>query len=245
YASDASGSADIFEMSLNGGGVKQLTSGMNRNYAPAVSPDNRFIALHSNRSGIFQIWRMDRDGSKPIQLTTGNSESNWPQFSADSKSVFYQHFESGVSGTLWRVPIEGGPPAKMSEGFAIRPVLSPDGKWVAYWYNDGKDNSRWRLAVMQLDGEKRLKTFEVSPTVLVQWDTMLRWAPDSRSLTYVDHRRGIDNLWAQSIDGGSPKQLTNFTDSSIFSHDWSREGQLVASRGMITTDVVLITDASQ
>ena len=98
---------------------------------------------------------------------------------------------------------------------------------------------------MALEGEKQLKSYEVAPTVQVQWDTLLRWAPDSRSLTYVDHRRGVDNIWTQSIDGGPPKQVTGFTDSSIFSFDWSREGQLVASRGMITTDVVLITDATQ
>ena len=245
YASDASGSADIFEMPADGGAVKQLTSGMNRNYAPDVSPDNRFIVLHSNRSGIFQIWRMDRDGSNPVQLTTGNAESNWPQFSADSRSVIYQHFESGVSGTLWRVPVEGGPPQKIVEGFAVRPALSPDGKWLAFWHNDGQTGSRWRLGVVALEGDKQVKFLDVAPTVQVQWDTMLRWAPDSRNLTFVDHRRGIDNLWAQSIDGGPAKQLTNFTDSTIFSYDWSREGQLVTSRGMITTDVVLITDAGQ
>jgi eukaryotic-like serine/threonine-protein kinase len=243
YASDASGSADIFEMATNGGAVKQLTSGMNRNYAPDVSPDNRFIVLHSNRSGIFQIWRMDRDGSNPVQLTTGNSESNWPQFSADSRSVIYQHFESGVSGTLWRVPVEGGPPQKIVEGFAVRPALSPDGKWLGFWHNEGQANARWRLGVMALEGERQVKFFDVSPTVQVQWDTMVRWGSDSRSLTYLDHRRGIDNLWAQSIDGGPPKQLTNFTESAIFSFDWSREGQLVASRGVLTTDVVLISDA--
>ncbi len=110
YASDASGSADIYEVSPDGTNARQLTSNVKRNYAPQVSPDNRFIALHSNRSGVFQIWRMDRDGSNPVQLTFGNSESHWPQFTADGKFVIYQHFEPGVASTLWRVPIEGGTP---------------------------------------------------------------------------------------------------------------------------------------
>jgi Tol biopolymer transport system component len=72
---------------------------------------------------------MDRHGSNPVQLTTGNSESDWPQFSPDGKWVVYEHFESGVSGTLWKVPIEGGTPAKVTEGFGIRPVISPDGNY--------------------------------------------------------------------------------------------------------------------
>jgi Tol biopolymer transport system component len=245
YASDASGSADIYEVSANGGGVRQLTSGMNRNYSPTVAPDNRFIAFHSNRSGIFQIWRMDRDGSNPVQLTTGNSESNWPRFSADGRWVFYEHFESGVSGTLWKVPVEGGTPIKVAEGFSLRPVVSPDGRWLGFWQNDGKTDSRWHLAQMSLETGKIVKSYEVPPTVHVQWDTQLRWTADSRGLVYIDTKAGIENLWVQPIDGGPAKQLTNFNESKIFSFDWSPDGSLVTSRGVITSDVVLISDAKK
>ena len=154
YASDASGSADIYEIAADGSHVKQLTSSMKRNYAPAVSPDNRFIVFHSNRSGNFQVWRMDRDGSNPVQLTTGNSESNWPQFSSDSKWVFYEHFEPGVSATLWKVPVEGGTPTKVTERYCLRPVASPDGKWLGFWQNDGQTDSRWHLAIISLENAK-------------------------------------------------------------------------------------------
>jgi serine/threonine protein kinase/Tol biopolymer transport system component len=245
YASDASGSADIYEIGANGSNVRQLTSSMKRNYAPAVSPDNRFIAFHSNRSGIFQIWRMDRDGSNPVQLTFGNSESHWPQFSADGKFVIYQHFEPGVTSTLWRVPIEGGTPAKVTEGFAVRPAVSPDGKWLGFWHNDGKPNTPWRLGLFSLESGKQIRTFDMAPTVQISWDTLLRWSADSQSLTFVDNRGGFENIWAQPIDGGPAKQLTDFKDRDLFSFDWSRDGNLVTSKGVITSDVVLISDAGQ
>lgn len=244
YASDASGIADIYELSTDGTNAKQLTSGMKRNYAPTVSPDNRFIAFHSNRSGNFQIWRMDRDGSNPVQLTSGNVESNWPCFSPDSKWIFYQHFE-GPSGTIWKVPVEGGPPIKVVETFSLRPVVSPDGKWLAFWQNDGGPGSRWRLELMSLDDPKVTKKFDVGPTVTVQWDTQLHWTADSKSLTYIDQKAGVENLWAQPIAGGPAKQVTNFADSKIFAFDWSRTGALTASRGVITSDVVLIADKSR
>ena len=245
YASDASGSADIYEIAANGGNVRQLTSNIKRNYAPQVSPDDRFIVFHSNRSGMFQIWRIDRDGSNPVQLTFGNSESHWPQFSGDGKFVIYQHFEPGVTSTLWRIPIEGGTPAKVTEGFAVRPAVSRDGKWLGFWYNDGQPNSRWKLGLFSLESGTLVKTFEVAPTVKVDWDTFLRWNGDSRSLTYVSNNAGVENVWGQPIDGGPAKQLTNFPDNRIFALDWSREGDLVTSRGVVTSDVVLITDADQ
>jgi Tol biopolymer transport system component len=73
---------------------------------------------------------------------------------------------------------------------------------------------------------------------------MLHWTSDSRSLTFVDRRGGVDNIWAQSIDGGPARQVTKFVDSEIFAFDWSKDGALAASRGVITSDVVLITEAT-
>ncbi len=242
YASDASGLADIYEVGVTGGNQRQLTSEGKRNYAPAVSPDNRYLAFHSNRGGTFQIWRTDRDGSRPKQLTFGATESTWPEFSADGKWIVYQHSEPGAPYMLWRVPVDGGTPERITDGISIRAAMSPDGKLLAFWYNDQQQNSRWMLKVIHFDGGATFNMFEVAPTVQVNWDTPLRWSSDGRYLTYVDHRGGIDNIWGQPIEGGAPKQLTNFEDGKIFSFDWLKDGGLVASRGVIASDVVLIKD---
>ena len=244
YASDASGIADIYEVSTSGGDSRQLTSNAQRNYGSAVSPDNRYVVFHSNRSGVFQIWRVDRDGGSPKQLTFGG-ESTWPTISTDSKWVVYQHFDEGKPHSLWRVSIDGGTPEQLMQELTIRPTISPDGKLIAFWYNDQKGDSRWRLRVAQLENGATVNTFDVAQTVQVQWDSPLLWSPDGRYLVYVDHTGGIDNLWGQPIEGGAPKQLTNFDDSKIFSFGWSKDGSLVASRGVITSDVVLIKDSNR
>jgi serine/threonine protein kinase/Tol biopolymer transport system component len=244
YASDASGIADIYEVSNSGNDVRQLTSNGQRNYGPAVSPDNRYVVFHSNRSGRFQIWRVDRDGANPKQLTFGG-ESTWATITNDSKWVVYQHFEANTPHSLWRVPIDGGTPEQLTQELSIRSTISPDGKLIAFWYNDQKGDSRWRLRVAQVENGATVNTFDVAQTVQVQWDSPLRWSPDGRYLVYVDHSGGIDNLWGQPIDGGAPKQLTNFEDSRILSFGWLKDGSLVASRGVITSDVVLFKDANR
>ncbi|HEX6719866.1 MAG TPA: protein kinase [Pyrinomonadaceae bacterium] len=245
YASDASGMADIFEIASTGGDPRPLTSAGGRNYAPVVSPDNRYIVFHSNRTSVFQLWRIDRDGSSPKQLTFATTESTWPVFSADGKWIVFQHSDPGTPYTLWRVSVDGGTPEKVTDGLAIRPTISPDGKLIAFWYNEAQQNSRWRLKVAQFEGGATVNIFDVAPTVQVQWDTPLHWSADGRSLVYVDHRGGIDNLWGQPIDGGEPKQLTNFEEGSIFAFGWLKDGTLVTSRGVITSDVVLIKDANR
>ena len=245
YASDASGIADVFEVSPAGGDTKQLTSGGRRNYAPVVSSDNRYLMFHSNRSGIFQVWRSDRDGTNPKQLTFGALESTWPSFSPDGKWVVYQHPEAGQPYTVWKVSVDGGTAQRVTEGVAIRPTISPDGKLLAFWYNDERETSSWKLKVIHFENGATFNVFDVAGTVQVDWDTPLQWSHDGRYLTYVDHRGGIDNLWGQPIEGGAAKQLTDFEDSKIFSFAWLKDGSLVASRGVVTTDVVLITDAGR
>jgi eukaryotic-like serine/threonine-protein kinase len=245
YASDASGIADIFEVAATGGDEKSLTSAGGRNYAPVVSPDNRYVVFHSNRTGVFQIWRMNRDGSDPQQLTSDETESTWPSISPDGRWVVFQHAEPDHPYGLWRVSIDGGTPEKISEGIAIRPAVSPDGKLIAFWYNDEQQDSRWRLKVINFEGGATYNTFDVAGTVQVQWDTPLRWSPDGRYLVYVDHSSGIDNLWGHPIDGGAPKQLTKFEEGKIFAYGWLKDGSLVTSRGVITADVVLIRDLNK
>ena len=245
YASDASGIADIFEIAATGGDERPLTSAGGRNYAPVVSPDNRYVVFHSNRTGVFQIWRINRDGSSPKQLTFDVTESTWPTFSPDGRWIVFQHADPNNPYNLWRVSIDGGTPERVAEGIAIRPTVSPDGKLIAFWHNDQQQNSRWRLKVINFEGGATFNIFDVAATVQVQWDTPVHWSPDGKYLVYVDHSGGIDNLWGQPIDGAATKQLTKFDEGKVFAFGWLKDGSLAMSRGVITADVVLIKDLNK
>ncbi len=63
------------------------------------------------------------------------------------------------------------------------------------------------------------------------------------ALNYIDTINGVSNIWSLPLDGGPPKQLTNFKTDQIFWFDFSRDGkQLALSRGTQTSDVILIRD---
>jgi serine/threonine protein kinase/Tol biopolymer transport system component len=243
YASDASGSADIWEMATDGSNQKQLTAGAGRNYAPSVSSDGRYIVFHSNRSGVWQIWRMDRDGSNPKQLTFDNTDSNWPEVSPDGQWVIYHRLNSHQTMTLWKLSIDGGTPTELTNETSLRPTISPDGKWIACWQFSDQPGMRAELVVIPFAGGEPVKSFELAPSTVAGWDAILQWTPDGRALTYVDYRDHTQNIWKQSIDGGPPTQLTDFKDNEIFSFDWLRDGRLITSRGFRTNDAVLIKDA--
>jgi serine/threonine protein kinase/Tol biopolymer transport system component/Tfp pilus assembly protein PilF len=242
YASDATGSADLWIMNPDGSGVQHLTSGAARNYAPVMSPDGRFIAFHSNRSGNWQIWRANADGSNPKQLSQSSRDANWPQFTRDSKLILYHQTDLKGSYNDWEVPADGGSPIRLTTALTMHPAVSPKDGRIASWWSSTVENPHWRLAIFSPKGGEPLRVFD--PTAATYPDTTIHWTPSGNAIVYLDHANGIANLWIQPVNGGAPHRLTNFTSGNIYSFDWSKDGKLVYSRGLTTTDVVLIKDTS-
>jgi serine/threonine protein kinase/Tol biopolymer transport system component len=236
YTSNASGNSDIWIMDADGTNQKQLTANTGANSSPSVSPDGRYVVFISERTGTSLVWRMNLDGNNLKQLS--DSKSYFPQVSPDSRWVVYGSYDSG-RWTIWKVSIDGGSPVRLSDKIAESAVISPDGKLIAFSFSDEQANWQHRIAVIPFEGGQPLKTFDASPTA--GWT--LRWAQNGRALTYIDTRSGVSNIWSQPLDGGKPTQITDFKADQIFFFDWSSDGkQLATSRGLVTTDVVLISD---
>jgi Tol biopolymer transport system component/DNA-binding winged helix-turn-helix (wHTH) protein len=237
YRSNASGNDDIWIITADGRSRKQLTANERSNIHPTVSPDGRYVVFASDRTGDYRIWRMHLDGSSPMQLTDRNGSSEvYPTISKDGRLVVFQLGFGWVKGTLWKVSIDGGTAVQLTEEMSLRPAISPDGKSVAYYYMDA---NVWGLEVISLDDGQPLKRFAIPRTV---GSRILRWTPDGQFLAYVDTGAGVSNIWAQSVHGGPPKQLTDFQSDRIAYFEWSRDGKwLACARGGATSDVVLIS----
>jgi hypothetical protein len=98
----------------------------------------------------------------------------------------------------------------------------------------------WRLlrtSVQSFAGGAPLKTFEVTSDSRPN----SRWTPNGRAIIYNltngGPLSGVTNLWTQSLDGGPPKQLTNFTsDTSISTGHATVGGSCTgASRPLVTS----------
>lgn len=244
YASDASGSADIWERDTDSTEQTQLTAGASRNYGPSAAPDGSFVVFHSNRSGNWQIWRMNRDGSNQTPLTSGHEESNWAQVTPDGKWVVYEHFGAGTLTTVWKLPLDGGEPVRLMKTLSMRPALSPDGKLIACWTKAETPNALWQISLLNLEDGKVVKQFDVQQTD-ASGGSAIRWMPDGRSFVYIDFRPDVTSLWQQMVSGGAPKKMLESANQVIYSFDISRDGQIAFSRGLRAHDVVLLTDAAK
>jgi eukaryotic-like serine/threonine-protein kinase len=243
YATSMSGRSDIWIMNADGSARKQLTSSAGQNFGPSVSPDGSHIAFFSTRTGRGDVWLIDIDGGNPRPLTKGLL--TWqPSWSPDGKWVLFVTYPEW---RIWKVPVGGGSPLPVTDRPAYRPVVSPDGKWLACFYSNSNDAAStetvYNLTVLPFEGGAPLKTFPLRGSRLDANYSLLQWTPDGRAVLYNTITNNVVNIWNQPIDGGEPKQATDFKDASITSFAWSRDGHwLACSRGTETSDAILITE---
>ncbi len=245
YFSMASGGPRVWIMNGDGSNPRKLNQP--GGFIPTVSPDGRYIVFSSVSAGTPVLWRVDIDGSNPKQLTTNGGFIS--SLSPDGRWVIYGGGSVPGEDKLWRVSIDGGEPVRLTDNDSTQPAVSPNGKSIAYLYRE-QENSPWRIAIIPFEGGQPAKLIDLPPgynTVQIFTGTRsvpqaAHWLPDSRSLAYIVTRDSVSNIWSMPIDGGAPKQLTNFTSDQIAWFDLSRDGKpTLFSRGATTKDVVLIS----
>jgi VCBS repeat-containing protein len=110
-----------------------------------------------------------------------------------------------------------------------RVEVSPDGQLVTFDAFDEQD--RPIIAVCKLSDCSDRRSLPPRGN----W----HWTPDGRALAYVDEL--TSNLWIQSIDRGTPKQITAFPDDGleIWDFSWSATERLAVARGRGSRNIVL------
>jgi Tol biopolymer transport system component len=229
---------DIWIAKSDGSESKQLTSDAFTDQQPTVSGDGRYVVYQSTRSGARNLWRIDLDGANPKQLTSGSFDDASPVSSPDGRFVVFQSTRAGKPA-IWKVSMDGGNAVQLSDQIAQVPVVSPDGKLVSFFYWDAHANNQPKLGLIPFEGGERVKTIDLPTSVQ---PIAFSWMPDGKSIAYLDNSSGILNVWSAPIDGGAPKQLTDFKSEFITSFSISREGKIAVYRFSATRDIVLIKD---
>jgi TolB protein len=231
--------SDIWIVSADGTGSKQLTADAYTEGLGCVSPDGRYVVFSSNRSGNFNLWRMELNGNNPTQLTEGTAIDSQPTCSPDGQWVLFRSLRHGKA-TVWKVPMAGGKPEQLTDRSSSWAAISPDGKLVALRFFDEQVKAN-KLAVLPFAGGEPIKILDISFSFR---DVGLGWSSDSSSIIYADARDNADNIWSLPIDNGPAKQLTNFKSGLIFAFAMSRDGRQIAlSHGNQMDDVILLRDS--
>ena len=116
--------------------------------------------------------------------------------------------------------------------------LSPDGKFLAYPYEENPPAPAVKLAIIPAEGGPPTKVLSALGVV---WG--LLWSPDGKSLQYSFSQNGAYNIWEQPLTGGEARHLTKFNSGTIFDFHWSLDGKrLLMTRGEISSDAALLSN---
>jgi len=149
FLSDRSGDENVWIANHDGTDPRPLTKGKSTRYwSPEWTPDGKYIVV--SRSGTAttgtQLWLYHVDGGNGVNLT-GSEERRQlnpmgAAFGKDDRFVYYT--ERTAAGSVynqmnfrWQLGVydrQTGENFRMSDelGSAMRPVLSPDGRWLVY-----------------------------------------------------------------------------------------------------------------
>src|SRR5439155_10207872 len=168
---------------------------------PAVCGHYLIAAQVEFAKGQQNLMRIDLQGGAIKQLTFGHS-NDLPACSPDGKWVAYTSSDEGKQ-QIYRIPIDGGTPQKLSDLQGLLPSYSLDGKLIVFGNNEGTtpENYVHRIAVIPAEGG--------APVHLFVTDKRARgghpvFTPDAKGIVYAVEEGGAANLWVQPLQDGPP-----------------------------------------
>lgn len=234
FVSDRSGVKNLWTYRLRDASLQQVTDERFRTPStPAWSPDGKFIIARKHYTtrrtiGAGEIWRFPAVGGVGERLVEGESgqkDITEPVHSPDGKAIYFTkdtdpglefQYERDIhKGFLSILKLDLGSQRQTTvvsgPGGAIRPMPSPDGKWLAYVTRIGVDAQSRASALVLRDlrsGEERVLDNRLDEDLQELWANdgyypAFAWLPRGDGLVYW--ARG--KIWRVSIAGGNASEI--------------------------------------
>jgi serine/threonine-protein kinase len=204
---DATGE-NIWIYDLNGAAApRRLTFEGTRNTRPTWTPNGQRIVFSSNREGPESpFWQPVGGGpAERLLMTDPNTVLQPESISRDGKMLTFT-MNPGATPAIWALWFGTDQRPKQLVRGAANSNISPDGRWIAYWSNDGGPREIYVQPFPQT-GEKH----QVSNTGNTHYPL---WSPDGKQLFYVvDQPAGTGQIVSVDVQTqprlvfGQPKPL--------------------------------------
>jgi eukaryotic-like serine/threonine-protein kinase len=237
FSSSHDGRLDLWLGDPKGSDPKPLTTSTYTDRSPAWIAGTHSLVFSSNRTGAYGLWRFDVPENQYRQLTQGKYDDQ-PTVSPDGKQIVYTAWQSGRPA-LWRVPVAGGSPERLTDMQTRAPQYSPDGSQLLCEAKSDSPDGEWHFVFLSpTDGS----VFGQIPASAVPVSGRTRWMPDGKTLAFVRNQNGVSNLWTFDPQTGKTARLTDFREDQIMNFAWSPDGSQVAFiRGSLISDAFLFT----
>ncbi len=225
---------DIWTVATAGGIARRLTIHESYESYPQWSPDGKSIAFQGNRFGNNDLFVMKADGGAPQRLTYHSTSDRRASWTNNNQLLFettrsYNQLE--WLPEMHIIDTDGGTPYRFSDALGKEPVMSLDGRFVAFVrgecrfereaYTGPANRNIWIF-------DTKNKTYHAVAETNAQ-ETAPNWGAghelyflSAASGRYNIHKLNLDNEGKAS---GTATQVTHFTDEGIRYFDVSADGK--------------------
>ena len=217
---------DTVDIPLDGSPIVDVLAANRAEFSASRARDGRIVYV-STESGYAEIRVRSTDGTDRAVVTPRDFPGEidraaamvTPSVSPDGQRVLFARIVRGQI-EVWIAPMSGGTPVRaLQNTFAVMPVWSPDGRWIAF--------------VTQADGHRLLARQRVGssdpPQDLVGIGdafSVIAWSPDGRWIAH-DHPSGVSVI---APEDGTRRVLAPTTRPRAIA--WSADGRTLY--GLVT-----------
>jgi Tol biopolymer transport system component len=188
---------DIYHFAEPGGSPRRLTDHPGLDYAPALSPDGRWVVFTSERRGTPDLFALELESDDPPRLLIDSGVmEDQATFSPDGSTLFFVSTRDG-NADIYSMPfrpdrtqrIDDATNLTRHEAGDFRPAVSPDGGRIAF--SSTRDKSGFHILdggdihVMDTDGSHPRRVTHTGPG---EWAGSPAWARDDQTLYFYTRR---------------------------------------------------------
>jgi Tol biopolymer transport system component len=247
---------DIYIVSADGSGLRQVTDDPAKDFDPSLSPDATQVAYRhqTDDDRTSEIFVAEVGGSDPLNVSKADGLADWgPTWSPDGKRIAWNSHavEGGVGFDLSLIEPDGSNREVVQPGvFVEYPAWSPDGTSIVFMSQEpgaSGDDPDYNIYTMAIDGSNvtRLTTHPGN-------DGWPSWSPDGSTIAFSSTRDDCrttsaegclstgdigpyHTLWLMDADGSNQRRVT--TDQVQFP-DWSPDGRYIVYEGRTGLNVI-------
>ncbi len=198
----------------DGSGERPLDSG--RGYAFAFRETKDGLVVQQFDDNASRLLHVDADGGGVRPLTSASDEQ---LLAASRDHTLIAYSPSKQPQELWVMSYDGSNPRRVVNDYDSQAVFSPDGSRLLY--------TTLRVVAGRPVFTSQVALISGAPDSLPPLPPQaqdVKWAPDSRALTFIDQADSSWNVYRRPLAGGSPEPVTRLREGRTFFHSWSPDG---------------------
>ena len=212
FASDRTGTVELYVMNLDGSGLRSLTNNTARETGPCWSPDGRHIVFAVETVPLKEsdIWKIDADSGKQVRLTKALGYDTRPVFSPDGTRIAFASNRDNdfkYNFDIWVMNVDGSSAQRLTDyaEYDADPTWSPDGKRIAF--TRAMPERKFDILVINADGSHLFNLTNTSDYN----EGAPAWSPDGRRIAFASNRdsQGSNSsIWIMDADGSNLRMVT-------------------------------------